>query len=95
MAIECRDLAEVRQQIDAIDRQIVALLAERGAYVRQAARFKHTADDVAAPRRVAHVIERVRDLAMGYGVDADLVEEVYRAMITRFIEIERVELGKR
>ena len=95
MAIECRNLAEVRQQIDQIDRQIVALLAERGAYVRQAARFKHTADDVTAPRRVEHVIERVRDLAMEYGVDADLVEEVYRTMITRFIEIERVELGKR
>ncbi|MDQ4099505.1 MAG: chorismate mutase, partial [Chloroflexota bacterium] len=79
MAIECRNLAEVREQIDQIDRQLVALLAERGAYVRQAARFKRTAEDVAAPRRVEQVVERVRGLAMDNGVDADLVEEVYRA----------------
>ena len=95
MAIECRNLAEVREQIDQIDRQLVALLAERGGYVRQAARFKRTAEDVEAPRRVEQVIERVRGLAMDNGVDADLVEEVYRAMIARFIEIEQREHGKR
>ena len=35
-------LDQVRAQIDRLDRQIVALLAERGEYVRQAARFKKT-----------------------------------------------------
>ena len=95
LAIECQSLAEVREQIDQIDRQIVALLAQRSGYVRQAAHFKRTAADVAAPQRVEQVIERVRALATERGVDADLVEHVYRTMITRFIEMEQREYGKR
>jgi isochorismate pyruvate lyase len=93
--VECQSLEDVRQQIDQIDSQLVALLAERGGYVRQAARFKRTADDVAAPRRAEQVIERVRALAAEHGADTDLVEQVYRTLIARFIEIERLEYGKR
>ena len=39
MDVHCHTLEEVRTQIDRLDRQIVTLLAERGAYVAQAARF--------------------------------------------------------
>lgn len=38
--VDCGSLEEVREHIDAIDRQIVELLAERGGYVRQVMRFK-------------------------------------------------------
>ena len=48
----CDSIEEVRANIDRIDYQIVALLAERGGYVKQAARFKKTTDDVKAPQRV-------------------------------------------
>ena len=36
----CETLGEVRTNIDRIDHQIVALIGERGSYVREAARFK-------------------------------------------------------
>ncbi|MBA2277307.1 MAG: chorismate mutase [Chloroflexia bacterium] len=95
MVIQCQSLDEVREQIDRIDRQLVALLAERSGYVLQAAAFKRTAADVAAPRRVEQVVARVRHLAMAEGVDADLVEQVYRTMIARFIDIEQAEYAGR
>lgn len=34
---QCASLAEVRQNIDRLDREQVMLIAERGAYVKQAA----------------------------------------------------------
>lgn len=37
--IECKNIDEVRYNIDIIDRKIVELLAERSNYVRQAAKF--------------------------------------------------------
>lgn len=40
MAVTCTTLEEVRNNIDRLDQQIVTLLAERGRYVSQAARFK-------------------------------------------------------
>ena len=85
---ECRDLDEVRANINRIDRELVRLLAERGAYVRQAARFKQSTDDVRAPARVEQVIQRVRALAEEHGASPDLVEGVYRTMIARFIDEE-------
>ncbi|MBU0700700.1 chorismate mutase [bacterium] len=44
--IKCNSINEVRTHIDSIDRQIVSLLADRGGYVKQAAQFKKTTDDV-------------------------------------------------
>ncbi len=95
MVIQCQSLAEVREQIDRIDRQLVALLAERSGYVHQAAAFKRTAADVAAPRRFEQIVARVRHLAMAEGVEADLVEQVYRTMIAHFIDIEQAEYAGR
>lgn len=91
----CDSIEEVRANIDRIDRQIVALLAERGGYVKQAARFKQTADDVKAPQRVEQVIAKVTALSRELGADPSVTEQVYRAMIAGFINAELVEHAKR
>lgn len=82
-------LADVRLRIDAIDRQLVSLIAERGACVAQAASFKRSDAEVAAPDRVAQVLARVSELAMELGADPQVVEATWRAMIGAFIEHER------
>ncbi|MDZ5602700.1 chorismate mutase [Pseudomonas sp. RP23018S] len=87
-AITCTCLEEVRQHIDRIDCDLVALLAERGGFVTQAAAFKKTTDDVRAPARVEQVIAKVRALAEASGASPTVVEAVYRAMIAAFIEDE-------
>lgn len=91
----CSTLDEVRTAIDALDRQLVRLLAERRDYVLQAAQLKKTDAEVRAPARVEQVIAKVRGLAEQEGVEADLVEALYREMIARFIAIERAEHGAR
>ncbi|WP_225547860.1 chorismate mutase [Chromobacterium violaceum] len=48
----CQNLAETRAQIDRIDRALVALIAERGICVRQAAAFKHGRGEVEGGKRV-------------------------------------------
>lgn len=88
MEVHCRSLHEVRENIDRTDREIVALLAKRGAFVAQAAAFKKTTDDVRAPDRVEQVIAKVRSLACVQGADPAVVESVYRAMIAAFIDAE-------
>ncbi len=49
--IDVRSLDEVRDNIDRLDRAIIALMAERGRFVQQAARFKVSRSDVEAPKR--------------------------------------------
>ncbi|MBH3421528.1 MULTISPECIES: chorismate mutase [Pseudomonas] len=91
MAVTCTSLEHVRENIDRLDRQIVALLAERGSFVSQAARFKKDSDGVKAPQRVEQVISKVRDLAQTLGANPDVTEQVYRAMIAAFIQQELAE----
>lgn len=84
-------LAQVRVAIDRIDRDLIALLAERGRYVREAARFKTSEGAVRAADRVQEVIARARSTAKEFGADPSLAERVYRAMIEAFIEAELEE----
>lgn len=91
---KCVSIETVRANIDRVDRQIVALLVERGAFVKQAARFKKDSDEVKAPQRVEQVIDRVTALAKELGGNAAVTECVYRAMISGFIQAELVELAE-
>lgn len=86
--VVCGSLEEVRVQIDRIDGELIALLAERAAYVRQAAGFKRTADEARAPARVEQVIAWVRERAAAAGLAPDVAERTWRAMIAAFIDEE-------
>ncbi len=79
----------VRSNIDRLDREIIDLIAQRGAYVIQAARFKASDAEVEAPQRVEQVIAKVRTLATAAGLAPRVAEAAYRAMIAAFIEVER------
>ena len=90
-SVNCNSIDEVRSNIDRIDRQIVTLLAERGGYVKQAARFKKTTDEVKAPQRVEQVIAKVTALSQELGANPSVTEQVYRAMISGFINEEMAQ----
>ncbi len=92
---DCATLQETRDHIDSIDRKIVALLAERGAYVKQAVRFTTAAAEVPAPARVAEVIAKATAVATELGANRWVVEQVYRAMISAFIAVEMEDFKDR
>lgn len=87
----CDNLAQVRERIDALDQQIVALLAERGRYVKDAARFKRDAFQVSAPQRQQQVFDKVRRLAEETGAYPEVVDACYRAMVAGFIAREQLD----
>jgi isochorismate pyruvate lyase len=90
----CKNIDEVRNNINNIDEQIVKLIAQRGEFVKQAAKFKKDSDAVKAPKRVEEVINKVKDLAKSTGANEEVVENVYRAMIDSFIKTEMKEFEK-
>ena len=89
--IECNSIDEVRTNINNIDEQIVKLIALRGKFVNQAAKFKKDSDAVKAPKRVEEVISKVKNLAKITGANEEVVENVYRTMIDSFINLEMKE----
>ena len=92
--IECNSIEEVRNNINNIDEQIVKLIALRGQFVKQAAKFKKDSDAVKAPKRVEEVINKVKDLAKSTSANEEVLENVYRTMINSFIKAEMKEFEK-
>ncbi len=91
---QCQSLAEIRDNIDRLDRQIVTLLTERQGYVGQAAGFKPTRADVVVPERIEDIVRKVRAQAAGLGGNPDLLERIYRAMIDAYIAFEDRRWGE-
>ena len=91
----CASLAEVRQNINRIDRELVRLMAERSKYVTEAGRFKPTLAAVIAPARVDLIIPKVRAEAEAQDLDPTVAEATFRAMIAAFEVYEQAEWVKR
>ncbi len=88
-------MAELRGRIDALDAQIVALLAKRAALIDRAIKLK-PAEGMPArvTARVEDVVSKVRGTAGAQGLDPDLVEALWRKMIEWSIDREERVLGK-
>ncbi|MDO9109283.1 MAG: bifunctional chorismate mutase/prephenate dehydrogenase [Desulfatirhabdiaceae bacterium] len=77
-------LSGLRQDIDAIDAQIVSLLADRQHVVRNVASLKKSHNlPVYHPAREEDLISRRRQQAKDTGLDPDFIEEIYRTIIRR------------
>lgn len=81
-------MAEVRREIDRLDRAIVTLIAEREAYIVQAGRIKETRQAVRDEARIRDVLDKVTARALETGANPDLVTTVYRTMMEWCIAYE-------
>ena len=64
----CTTMAEVRAGVDALDRELVALLTTRFGYMRAAARIKQSRDAVRDEERKARVIAAAVAEAEAHGI---------------------------
>lgn len=85
---ECLDIHEIRQEIDAIDRQIIELLGQRFNYVKAAAQFKKDTDGVKAVDRFNAMLHQRRVWAEEVDLNPDAIEKIYRDLVGYFIEEE-------
>ena len=85
---ECRDMRDIRAEIDRIDREVIALLGQRFQYVKAAVPFKTSAATVRAPERFQAVLEQRRNWAQEEGLAPGIIENMYRDLVNYFIEEE-------
>lgn len=84
----CATMAEVRQGVDALDRALVVLMAERQRYMEAAARIKPSRDVVHDDWRIEDVVSKVLAAAREQGLSPDIAEPVWRKLIERCIAHE-------
>lgn len=81
-------MQDIRTEIDQIDRQVIALLGQRFDYVKAAAKFKTDAASVRASARFESMLQQRRTWAEAAGLSADVIEKLYRDLVTYFINEE-------
>ena len=85
---DCASMAEVRQGVDALDRALVRLLAERQRYMDAAARIKPDRSVVHDDARIEDVVAKVLAAAGPAGLSPAIAEPVWRTLIDRCIAHE-------
>ncbi|MDK3017141.1 chorismate mutase [Pseudodonghicola flavimaris] len=87
-------MRELRQTIDALDRKLIALLADRAVCIDRAAELKQLENLPARiPARVEEVAANARRNAAEVGLDPDLADKLWREMIEWAIAREEAVLG--
>ena len=95
LAADCNTIDDVRAAIDALDRELIALLATRAGYIRRAAEIKRDVGLPAnIPARVEDVVAKVRAAATAAGLDADTYERMWRILIAHAIAMEEEALSR-
>jgi len=87
----CQNMIEVRAGVDALDRELVALLSARFAYMRAAARIKPSRDAVRDEARKASVIAAAIDEAEALGVPAGVIADIWERLVEGSIAYEFAE----
>jgi isochorismate pyruvate lyase len=92
---DCSDMTDIRAEVDRLDRDLIALFAERTAYIDRAAEIKSGA---ALPARIAarveEVVANVRAHAAAQGLPPDQFEKLWRDLIDWSIDREDQHLSK-
>ncbi|RJY08405.1 chorismate mutase [Aurantiacibacter aquimixticola] len=88
MPDDCTSMTEVREGVDATDRELVSLLARRFGYMRAAARIKPNRDTVRDEKRKASVIAAAKAEAERVGIPADVIGDVWERLVEGSIAYE-------
>ena len=81
-------MAEVREGVDSVDAQIIALIARRFGYMDAAARIKGDRSQVRDEGRKAAVLAHIGDRAEAAGIDRALMIKMYDDLIEASIAYE-------
>jgi isochorismate pyruvate lyase len=85
---ECADINDIRAEIDRIDRQVISLIGERAQYVKAAAKFKTSTQQVRAQDRVTAMLAKRRQWAEEQDLAPDVIEKLYRDLVAYFVQRE-------
>ena len=87
----CENMREVRQGVDATDRELMELLDRRFGYMRAAARIKSDRNVVRDEARKAEVIANARLDAEQRQLPAEKLAEIWDTLVEASIAYELIE----
>ena len=94
-AADCTTMADIRENIDRVDRALMALFAERWSFIGRAAEIKAGLGIPAdVPERVKQVRDNAHRNAEAEGLDGAFYENIWAQLIAEAIAHEKKLLGE-
>lgn len=94
-AADCTTMADIRENIDRVDRALMALFAERWSFIGRAAEIKAGLGIPAdVPERVKQVRDNAHRNAEAEGLDGVFYENIWAQLIAEAIAHEKKLLGE-
>jgi len=90
-ASECKNMDDIRLEIDTIDKELISLISRRAKYVNKAADFKKSETDVKAPKRVEQMLAQRKIWAEEQNINPSFIEKLFSDMVNYFINKEMQE----
>ena len=92
---DCTNMAEVRAGVDHVDRALIALLAQRFAYMDAAARIKPERGAVRDEGRKAQVTANACAEARAVGIPESVIADLWERLVEASIAYELVAFDRR
>lgn len=92
---DCTNMAEVRAGVDHVDRALIALLAQRFAYMDAAARIKPERGAMRDEGRKAQVIANACAEARAVGIPESVIADLWERLVEASIAYELVAFDRR
>ena len=77
----CRNLTDIRTAVNAIDRDLVRLLARRQKYALAALKFKHDRKSIGDPRHRSQMFAQRKSWAARSDLNPRMVQKVFQAIV--------------
>ncbi|OUU80116.1 MAG: hypothetical protein CBC38_01600 [Gammaproteobacteria bacterium TMED78] len=87
-------MKKVREEVDAIDKELVILLAKRQKCIEKAALVKNDESLIFDQERIDQVLNNIKNLSKSYGLSSEISDPIWRKLIELSIEHEFTELQK-
>ena len=87
-------MKEVREEIDAIDKELVLILARRQKCIELAAMIKQDKNQIVDEERIEEVIAKVNIFSETCGLSTGIAEPLWRKLISLSIDHEFEEFSK-
>ena len=88
-------LEEARAEIDLVDSPIVDLIGIRTRLVEKVSTFKKDPQSVRDAGREEEVLSRVRAIAAVKGAEPEMIDQIYRIMISRYVKMQKSRIQKK
>lgn len=85
---DCQNMQDIRDAIDSLDRDIIDKFGRRFTYVKAAAKFKNSKEEVKAEERFKKMLQQRRLWAAKNNLNPDIIEKLYRDLVDHFINEE-------